>query len=1417
MTLFQNPRHSSNRSRAHSTGKRPRRFRPVLECLEDRTVPAIFLVNTVLDTIDVNLGDGLARDVNGNTSLRAAVMEANALAGADTIELPVGTFALTRVGSGEALAVTGDLDITDHLTIRGAVTGASIIMADSPAGLNDRIFDLPIGGGSSNRRAVNFENLHLRGGIAQGIGPSSTLEDRGGAIRIDFFNAVNITNVLFTNNSAPRSAPGLVFGLGGAIQNNGFLTIDSSRFENNQASNGGGAIYAGGTPAQVTIRNSTFVDNSAISGGAIMNHEPMTIDNSTFARNVARFGTGSGQGGAIDNNGGGNLTLTNCTLSDNISLFGGAISNFETLTVQASTIAGNSAGSRGGGIYASTLGAVTLENSIIALNTHVNSGPDINGQVRSLGHNLIGNSTDASGFLASDILNVDPRLGGLANNGGPTQTRALLPGSPAIDAANTATAPATDQRGISRPQGAASDIGGYELLAGNRAPIAQDQSASTNEDTALAGTLVATDSDGDNLTYAIVATPAHGTVQVNVTTGAFIYTPNANYNGPDSFAFKANDGESDSNVATVTITVNAVNDPPVAANDAFTATEDIILQIQQPGVLVNDTDVEGQALTAVLVAQPANGLVTMNANGSFSYRPRFDFNGTDTFTYRARDSAGADSNIATVTITVNAVNDAPRPTPIITRVTTDEDVAIGGQLTAVDPEGDPFTFSSPPEFAPEHGSVTVNANGTWTYTPNANYYGPDIFGYRVTDNHGASNVGAVEITIKPVNDAPVAVSDAYSVDEDGSLVISASPVSRLHMFSDPGDFIGQGLIWDFTPATAAFSARTNFDNGVEVLVDPPGVVERWTLNFAAPGSVPLTPGVYLNATRFPFQADTEPGLDVSGYSRGLNRLRGQFTIYDVAYGPGSTVTRFAASFVQQNHNFDDTLDPPLHGSIVFNSTFGAGAGVLANDTDVEGDILPSAVLISGPAHGALVFNGDGSFTYTPTANYNGPDSFTYKTTDGLAQSNTATVNIIVNAVNDAPVGNPDNYSIDEDNTLTVAAPGVLGNDTDVDSATLSAVLVSTTSNGGLSFNSDGSFRYTPNSNCNGTDSFTYKANDGALDSNTTTVTIWVNAVNDAPRAQDQTRITNEDTTLTDTLPASDVDGDALTYALVSGPAHGVVTVNGTTGVYSYTPAENYHGPDSFTFKANDGQLDSNTATVSITVDSVNDAPVAVNDSYSTTQGVTLNVPAAGVLGNDTDIEANALAAVLVSGPQNGSLTLNSDGSFMYTPASGFNGTDSFTYRANDGLTVSNVATATILVAPTTSVAGKITGSGSLDDGLRRFDIHVDSKESRGRFEIHGDIEYWDHQHGLHLESTSITSLSISENGRVGIITGAARVNGRTGYTFTVIIEDNGEGVRSEDKFRILITGPDGFQYDSIDWASAAGIVEGGNIQIHRRR
>ncbi len=237
----------------------------------------------------------------------------------------------------------------------------------------------------------------------------------------------------------------------------------------------------------------------------------------------------------------------------------------------------------------------------------------------------------------------------------------------------------------------------------------------------------------------------------------------------------------------------------------------------------------------------------------------------------------------------------------------------------------------------------------------------------------------------------------------------------------------------------------------------------------------------------------------------------------------------------------------------------------------------------------------------------------------------------------------------------------------------------------LTLNADGTFSYTPDANFNGTDSFTYKANDGQADSNVATVTITVNPVNDPPVALDDHYSVAEDNTLT-ANPGSgvlrndtDVENDPLTAVLVDAPQHGTATLN-ADGTFSYTPEADFNGTDSFSYKANDGQADSGVATVAITVNPVNDPPVAADASYSTSADTPLTVDAAGgVLANATDVDGDPLSASLVAGPQHGSLTLNADGSFSYTPDAGYQGADQFSYQASDGQADSNVAVVSINV------------------------------------------------------------------------------------------------------------------------------------------
>jgi hypothetical protein len=357
-------------------------------------------------------------------------------------------------------------------------------------------------------------------------------------------------------------------------------------------------------------------------------------------------------------------------------------------------------------------------------------------------------------------------------------------------------------------------------------------------------------------------------------------------------------------------------------------------------------------------------------------------------------------------------------------------------------------------------------------------------------------------------------------------------------------------------------------------------------------------------------------------------------------------------------------------------------GVLSNDTpdmDSEGNPLPmTASLVSGPGNGSLVLNDDGSFVYTPNAGFVGTDTFTYN----ISGSNIATVTIYV--FNNAPDASDDSYMVTHDQTLNEVAPGVLVNDSgDMDGDPVTAILVDNVTNGTLLFNPDGTFTYTPNAGYVGSDSFTYKLNDGLADSNIATVTIYV--FNNAPDASDDSYMVTHDQTLNEVAPgvlvndSGDMDGDPVTAILVNNVTNGTLLFN-PDGTFTYTPNAGYVGSDSFTYKLNDGLADSNMATVTIIV--VNTAPIA-NDDYFVVApiGPGESYSIFGVLMNDYDLDGDTLTISLVSGPSfAASFTLNSDGSFVYKPngskTAAWPGYDEFVYRVSDGIS-SAVATAYI--------------------------------------------------------------------------------------------------------------------------------------------
>jgi VCBS repeat-containing protein len=935
----------------------------------------------------------------------------------------------------------------------------------------------------------------------------------------------------------------------------------------------------------------------------------------------------------------------------------------------------------------------------------------------------------------------------------------------------------------------------------------------------------------------------------------------------------------------------ATSQPPVANDDAYSTDEDVVLNVAAPGVLGNDSDPDGEPLTAVLDTDPSNGTLTLNLDGSFDYTPDANFNGTDTFAYRANDGS-ADSNVATVTITVSAVNDSPVANDDTATTSENTPVLVDVLANDTDVDGNLDPTSVTVTSAATNGTTAVDPlTGAITYTPDSSYTGPDSFVYEICDTGGLCDVASVAIIVSAATAVLAGAGDIVDCfdprDEETAALLDNIEGTVITLGDNVYD---SGTDAEFTncydPSWGRHKARTkpsvgdneyktpgasgyfnyfgaaagdpaegwySYDVGewhiivlnsncTEIggcdLNSPQGqwlqadlaanpstcTLAYWHLpRFATPSSGTPSPNddylwfwqvldgagaeLVLAGHRHVYERfapqDPTGALDPDGIRQIIvgtgGKSHGQFsssiapnsevrdntsygvlklTLHPTSYDwefipvPGDTFTDSGSGTCSGA----TTNQPPVANDDGYTTDEDsalniAAPGVLGNDTDADGDPL-TAVLNTGPANGSLTLNTDGSFDYIPDADFNGVDSFGYFANDGSVNSViTATVTITVTAVPDVPVADDQSVSMSED-----TAVGITLTASDGDGDPLTYSIVSGPSNGSLS-GTPPSVTYTPNADFNGGDSFTFQANDGSADSNLATVTITVNAVNDAPVANDQSVSTDEDTAVGITLTASDIEGDPLTYAIVSGPSNG--SLSGPPPSVTYTPNADFNGPDSFTFQANDGSADSNVATVSITVNAVNDSPVAnddsattsentpvlvdvltndtdvdgnldptsvtvtsaatngttavdlvtgeitytpnasyvggdsfvyrvcdtgtpslcdlatvtmtvtvqndppvaVDDGYVTDEDTLLTVLAPGVLANDSDPDSDPLTAVWDSGPSGGTLILNADGSFDYTPDADFAGQDSFGYFAYDGL-VSSVITATVTITVT---------------------------------------------------------------------------------------------------------------------------------------
>ncbi|HIF9110014.1 TPA: retention module-containing protein, partial [Photobacterium damselae] len=819
----------------------------------------------------------------------------------------------------------------------------------------------------------------------------------------------------------------------------------------------------------------------------------------------------------------------------------------------------------------------------------------------------------------------------------------------------------------------------------NDAPVGEDVTAETQEETAVTGQLTATDVDGDNLTFKPGSDPTNGSVTVNPD-GSWEYVPNPDFNGEDSFTVVVDDGNGGSDTITVTVNVTPVNDAPVGENVSAETQEETAVTGQ-----LTATDVDGDNLTFKPGTNPENGQVTVNADGSWEFVPNPDFNGEDSFTVVVDDGNGGTDTI-TVTVNVTPVNDAPVGEDVSAE--TQEETAVTGQLTATDVDGDNLTFK--PGTNPENGSVTINADGSWEYVPNPDFNGEDSFTVVVDDGNGGTDTITVTVNVTPVNDAPVGEDVSAETQEETAVTgqLTATDVDGDNLTFKPGSNPENGSVtinadgsWEYVP-NPDFNGEDSF---TVVVDDGNGGTDTITV------TVNVTP---VN--------DAPVGEDVSAETQEDTAVTGQLTATDVdgdnlTFKPGTNPENGSVT-INADGSWEYVPNPDFNGEDSFTVVVDDGNGgtdtitvtvnvTPVNDapvgedvttetqeetavtgqltaTDVDGDNLTFKPG-TNPENGSVTINADGSWEYVPNPEFNGEDSFTVVVDDGNGGTDTITVTVNVTPVNDAPVGEDVSAETQEDTAVTGQLTA-----TDVDGDNLTFKPGTNPANGQVTVNADGSWEYVPNPDFNGEDSFTVVVDDGNGGTDTITVTVNVTPVNDAPVGEDVTAETQEETTVTGQLTATDVDGDNLTFKPGTNPANGQVTVN-ADGSWEYVPNPDFNGEDSFTVVVDDGNGGSDTITVTVNVTPVNDAPVGENVTTETQEETAVT----GQL-TVTDVDGDNLTFNKPgSDPTNGSVTVNPDGSWEYVPNPDFNGEDSFTVVVDDGNGGTDTITVTVNVTP----------------------------------------------------------------------------------------------------------------------------------------
>ncbi|AKS46067.1 Ca2+-binding protein, RTX toxin-related [Octadecabacter temperatus] len=778
----------------------------------------------------------------------------------------------------------------------------------------------------------------------------------------------------------------------------------------------------------------------------------------------------------------------------------------------------------------------------------------------------------------------------------------------------------------------------------NRGPDAVNDTATTDEDTPVTIDVLGndTDPDGDDLTIVSASVPAaQGTVEI--VNGELVFTPAQDFNGEATITYTISDGNGGEDTATVAVTVEAVNDGPDAVDDADTTDEDTAITVD---LLANDTDVDGDTLTVISATVPASqGTLVDNGDGTVTFTPADNFNGEATISYTIEDESGA-TDSATHVITVEPVNDDPIACPDHYFVNEDEDTGdLDGNVITnpsdnnagldIDPDGDTLTVVSVDGDDTAVGTVVtgsnggefvLNADGSFDFSANGDFETLGVgdtadtqITYTVSDGNGGEATTTLTITINGLNDAPDAVNDADTTDEDTAITVD--------LLANDTDVDGDTLT--VTGATVPAEQGTLVDNG--------------------DGTVTFTPAENFNGTATISYSieDGEGGTDTA--------------IHEIDVTPVNDDPVAVDDIAETDEDVPVTID------------------LIGNDTDVDGDPLTIGSVSVPAEQGTVVDNGDGTVTFTPAPNFNGPATITYTVVDGQGGEDEGEATVNVGSVNDGPDAVDDADTTDEDTPITV---DLLANDTDEEGDDLTVTAASVPAEQGtLVDNGDGTVTFTPAPDFNGEATISYSITDGNGGTDSAEHVITVTPVNDDPVAVDDIETTDEDTPVTIDLIGNDtdVDGDPLTIGEVSVPAEQGTVVDNGDGTVTFTPAPNFNGPATITYTVVDGQGGEDEGEAVVSVGAVNDGPVANTDTDTTDEDTPVTVD---LLANDTDDDGDDLTVINATVPaEQGTLVDNGDGTVTFTPAPDFNGEATISYEISDGNGGTDTSTHVITVTP----------------------------------------------------------------------------------------------------------------------------------------